>query len=270
MPRVPPLPSAPRAALALLAAALLVACAGGRPATLPVPPRPATGEALLEAMRARHADGWYRTLTFTQRTVQVPPSGGPERRGVWHEAIAIPGRLRIDLDSTLRTGTVFANDSQYVVRDGALRAALPGHNVLLVLGFDVYAQPAARTAAVLRSLGLPMGPVRDDVWQGRPVWVVGGAPGDLRTPQFWIDRERLVFVRLLQPFAGDTSRTFEVRFNRYQPLAGGWIAPEVEVFVGGVRTLFEEYEDMRAGVALDPALFDARRYTAARHWLQRR
>jgi hypothetical protein len=34
---------------------------------------------LLEAMRARHAAGWYRTLTFVQRTVQTPPAGGASR-----------------------------------------------------------------------------------------------------------------------------------------------------------------------------------------------
>jgi hypothetical protein len=95
---------------------------------------------------------------------------------------------------------------------------------------------------------------------------VGAAAGDLKSHQFWIDRERLVFVRMLQPFPGDQSQTFEVRFNKYQPLAGGWIAPEVEGFVGRTRTLFEEYSSIRANVALDESLFDPRRWTEAPHW----
>lgn len=257
MPVVPrPLRRLPAIALRSLVAALaLGACAGGTASRAPVA-AVTSGEGLLETMRTRYAGQWYRTLTFTQRTVQVPPGGGPERRSTWYEYSALPGRLRIDTDSTRRNGQLFANDSQYVVVNRQVRRAVPGHNVLLVLGFDVYAQPAARTASLLRGLGFPMTPVREDVWQGRPVYVVGGRAGDLHGHQFWIDRERLVFVRLLQPLPGDTAQTFEARFNKYRPLAGGWIAPEVEVFAGKTRILFEEYEDVRANVPLDAGVFD--------------
>lgn len=249
-----------RRAAAACAVALLGACA--RPAA-PPPPAPviSTGEQLLAAMRARYDGRWYRTLTFGQRVVQVPPQGGRETRGYWYEAIAIPGRLRIETDSLRRSGTIFANDSQYVVLNGQLRRAAAGHNVMQVLGFDVYALPPARTAEILRAMGFPMGAVREGTWQERPVYIVGGrGPDDLRSHQIWIDRERLVFVRLLQPWPGDTSRTYEVRFNKYRPLEGGWIAPEVEVFVGRTRTLFEEYENVRANVPVSDALFDPRRW----------
>ena len=249
---------------------LLTACGGGAttsgPSPAPAPtPAPARGTALLEAMRARYAGKWYRTLTFTQRTTLVGRDGR-ERRETWYEALALPGKLRIDRDSTLRTGTLFASDSQFVVRNGAVVAGVAGYNPLLVLGFDVYAQPAAHTAAVLRGLGLPNGPVREDQWEGRPVFVVGGAPGDLHSPQYWVDRERLVLVRLLQPFAGDTARTTDFRFADYRPVGGGWVAERVENYTGGARTLLEEYDGVRADVPLDPLLFDARRWTTARHW----
>jgi hypothetical protein len=225
---------------------------------------------VLEAMRARYAGRWYRSATFVQRTLAVDPRDGSERRQTWYEAMALPGRLRIDRDSTLRTGTLFANDSQYVVINGALRRAVPGHNALLVLGFDVYGQPAARTAAVLRSLGFPAGPVRADTWQGRPAWVVGGAPGDERSPQYWVDQERLLFVRLVQPDPANPAQAFDARFEGYRPLGGGWIATRVQAYTGGRRTLLEEYDDVRADVALDPALFDPRRWTEARHWYEPR
>lgn len=264
----PAAPARVRAA-GLVAAVLLAACVRRQPAitarTLPVA-APATADGLLEAMRARYAGRWYRTATFVQRTLVVDPRDGSERRQTWYEAMALPGRLRIDRDSTLRTGTVFANDSQYVVLDGVMRRAVPGHNALLVLGFDVYAQPAPRTASVLRALGFPAGPVRADTWRDRPVWVVGGAPGDERSPQYWVDQERLVFVRLIQPDPANPAQAFDARFEQYRPLGGGWIAERVEAYTGGKRTLLEEYSDVRADVALDPALFDAKRWTTARHW----
>jgi hypothetical protein len=262
-----------RAAAALLAVLALPACAR-RPSTitartLPVA-TPATGQALLEAMRARYDGRWYRTATFVQRTVLVDPRDGSERRQTWYEAMALPGRLRIDRDSTLRTGTLFAADSQYVVINGALRRAVPGHNVLLVLGFDVYGQPAARTATILRSLGFPTGPVRAETWQGRPAWVVGGAPGDERSPQYWVDQERLVLVRVVQPDPTNPTQAFDARFDQYRRLGGGWMAARVEAYTGGKRTLLEEYDDIRADVALDPALFDPRKWTEAKHWYRAR
>jgi len=99
---------------------------------------------------------------------------------------------------------------------------------------------------------------------------VGGAPGDLRSPQYWVDQERLLFVRLIQPDPANPAQAFDARFEQYRPLGGGWIAPRVEAYTGGRRTLLEEYEDVRADVALDPALFDARRWTDARHWRRSR
>ena len=38
---------------------------------------------------------------------------------------------------------------------------------LMVLGFDVYAQPVSQSAAKLTSLGFDLGNVRQDTWQGR-------------------------------------------------------------------------------------------------------
>jgi hypothetical protein len=237
-------------------AAVLSACAGAPRA----PSVPASGDAVLRAMHERYAGKWYRTLTFGQLTVQAPPGGG-ERRATWWEAMSIPGRLRIETDSTGRSGQLFARDSQFVIVGGQLRRGVPGHNPLLVLGFDVYGQPPERTAAILRELGFPGGPVREETWQERPVWVVGGAPGDLHSHQYWVDRERLVFVRLLQPLPGDTAQTYDVRFNKYRPLGGGWIAPEVEALVGGKRTLYEEYFDVRENTPLPEALFDPRAWS---------
>jgi hypothetical protein len=251
----------PRLATLVAAAVLsaLSACARAPRAPTGV----TTADGVLRAMRERYDGKWYRTLTFAQRTVQVTPDG-QERRSTWNEAMAIPGRLRIETDSTGRNGQIFARDSQFVVVNNALRRGVAGHNPLLVLGFDVYALPPARTAEILGGLGFPPGPVREGTWQERPVYIVGGGPTDLHSHQYWIDKERLVFVRLLQPLPGDTAKTYEVRFNKYRPLGDGWVAPEVEAFVEGKRTLFEEYEDIRYNQPLPDALFDPRAWAAAR------
>ena len=51
----------------------------------------------------------------------------------------------------------------------------------------------------------------------------------------------------------------EVVFDRYEPLAGGWIAKEVEVREGGRVLQREVYSDVRANVPLDDSLFDPAR-----------
>jgi outer membrane lipoprotein-sorting protein len=256
-----------RRATPILAALSLAACArSAKTTTAPAAAHIASGEDLLRAMRDRYTGKWYHTLTFRQTTTQVVPSTGAERKSTWYETLMLPGRLRIDTDLEKGSGQLYANDSQYVVLNNALRRSAAGHNPLLVLGFDVYGQPPARTASILADLGFPNGPVREGTWMERPVWIVGGAPNDLHSSQYWVDKERLVFVRLLQPFPGDPSQTYDVRFSDYRPAGSGWVAARVEAFVGSKRTLLEEYDDIKVNPTVSEALFDPRKWNAAPHW----
>ena len=54
--------------------------------------------------------------------------------------------------------------------------------------------------------------------------------------QVWFDRERLVFVRLVerQGEAVSDTRVRDTRVRDYRPLGGGWIAPTVEFYADGV------------------------------------
>lgn len=256
-------PSVVRALRPFALAAILVtiqACAAAPRA----PVTPTTGDAVLQEMRQRYEGRWFRALAFEQQVEQTPLDGGAVRRGASRAALAVPGRLRIETDSTGRNGRLFARDSQYIVVADRVRRAVAGHDVRLVLGFDVHAQPPARTAEILRGLGFPAGPVREATWQERPVLVVGGGPDDLRTAQYWVDRERMVVVRLLQPAPGAPNRTLEIRFNGYRPLGGGWLPGEIEELVDGRRTLVERYADVRVDPALGEATFDPRRWAAGR------
>src|SRR6185295_7859879 len=111
-------------------------------------PAPKTGEELIKAMHDRYAGKWYSTLTFTQKTTY--PDGHIE---TWYEAAKLPGTLRIDV-APLDSGKaiIFRRDSIYIVKDGK---AAPGRafvHPLLVLGFDVYVDPAPTTIAKLRGL----------------------------------------------------------------------------------------------------------------------
>ena len=241
-----------------------------------VPPRPAvpepytTGQQLIEAMQNRYAGRWYRTLTFVQETTQFPPNAA-ERKATWYEALQLPSRLRIDFDAIDQgNGVVIRGDTQYVMQGGAIARRVPQTNELLLLGFDVYHLQPAQTAEWLSRLGFDLSRIRQDVWQGRQVYVVGARDAsDLRSRQFWIDREHLLFVRLIQP-AGTTQRTSDIRFLNYERIGRTWIAPLVEVYEDGRLVMKEVYRHMRVDVELDPDLFDPARFTTARHWYDQR
>jgi len=213
-------------------------------------------------MHDRYAGKWYRTMSFTQKTTLGLASGG-ELVQTWYEAGMMPGRLRIDTDLKSKSGQLFARDSVYVFTNGRLSSADTGSNPLLLLGFDVYAQPATRTISELRRRGFDLSVIHEGTWQGKPVYVVGAARGDTLSRQFWVDRDRLLFVRLIE--RGRQGRS-DVRFNQYVETGGGWIAVEVVQLVNGRRRLLEEYSDVRTNVPLSDALFEPRQWGTAPHW----
>ncbi len=115
----------------------------------------------------------------------------------------------------------------------------------------------------MREIGIDTDAVRVEPWQGREAIVVGGAPGDTTSAQAWFDRERLVFVRLIETENGAVQ---DVRFDDYEPLAGGWIAPRVEVYSGGRLVMEEDYRAIQADVDLPEGTFDPRSWPSTSWW----
>ncbi len=218
---------------------------------------PRTGDELLARMHDRYAGKWYSTLTFTQETRR----GGAVQ--TWYEAAAIPGRLRIDV-APVDSGNafMFVDDSVFGFRNGKPGRGARDRNLLLTLGFDVYGQAAATTAAQLRAEGVALSRVHAGSWKGTPVWVVGAAAGDTTSNQFWVEQQRLLFVRLIQqtPRPGKADVQLDAEFNDYRPLAGGWIAMNVVVRADGQVIQEEHYSNPRANEALDPSLWDHTTY----------
>lgn len=224
------------------------------------------GAAVIRSMRARYEGQWYRSLTFVQTTILTQPE---PRTEIWHEALQFPGLLRIDIAPLDSGNTVlFRNDSLYRFRQGKLVGSRPLVHPLMVLGFDVYFDPAEKTIGKLTALGFDLSKAHETTWQGKPVYVVGALAGDTTSRQFWIEKERMLFVRMLEPTADGSGKVIETQFNRYQPLGKGWIAVEVLFNSNGQTLTREEYGDVRGDVALPAGLFDPTRY-AAPGWVSR-
>lgn len=238
---------------ALLLISLLAA--EGGPAVGPqLDVAPASGKELIKAMAVKYPN-WYTTLTFVQKTTDLRKNTVE----TWYEAARVPGMLRIDI-APIDSGKMilFRNDSIYQFGGSQLKGSGPFVHPLMVLGFDVYRDPAEKTIQRLEGLGFDLSKFREDTWQGRPVYVVGAVKGDSTTRQFWIDKERLLFVRSLETTKSGVLS--EVQFNKYVPLGKGWIAPEVLFFANGKLVLEEQYSDMKEGMTLPDVLFSGSSY----------
>jgi hypothetical protein len=246
--------------LAFVALAVLPFAAGCRVAKTSTPPSPSgitTGAELVRAMHDRYADAWYRTLRFRQTVVRTAADGSHPPDEIWLEYADIPGKLRIDQAHDYNgNGIIYAGDSLFAFRDGQLTRRAAQRNLLLVLGFDVNRQPVERTLRVLTAEGFDLSRFRRARWEGRAVYVVGAEEGDERSAQFWVDEERLLFVRLVRPTAGANPGIQDIRFEAYRPLGRGWIAPVVRFLVDGREVMREDYFDIEADPALPPGLFD--------------
>jgi hypothetical protein len=228
---------------------------------------PKTGEDLVRQMHARYAGKWYRTITFVQTTSH------PDRpTETWYEAGTIPGKLRIDVaPADSMKAILFVGDSTVVFHGGKRAAARQGRNLLMTLGFDVYGQAPDTTITQLEAEGIDLSKLHADNWHGTRVWVVGAERGDTATSQFWIEQDRLLFVRLIevqkdpkQPQAPPD--LLDVTFEKYQRLGKGWVAPDVVIKVNGKEVQRETYRDIRADVPLQADLYDTGTYRKA-EWI---
>jgi hypothetical protein len=223
------------------------------------------GKALLRAMHDRYQHDWYETLTFDQTSTTYNPDGS-SRSEIWHEAAMLPGKLRIDIGEPGQgNGALVADGTLTRFQAGKVASSRPLVHMLLVLGFDVYRQPARRTIAQAAGQGFDLTKLHEDTWEGVPVYVVGADAGDLKTKQFWIERKRLLFVRLIDPGEHGRGKIADTRFLDYRRVSPGWVAARVELYVDGRNVFSERYSAIRVNPALDPAIFDPRQFTQ-RHW----
>jgi hypothetical protein len=246
----------------LLIAAVILTTAGlaqGYPAAVN------SGETLVKEMHGRYAASWYPTVTFTQKSTTYNPDGTTKVE-TWYEAALLPGKLRIDIGPPKDgNGYLLVDGNVTVFKEGQVKANTPQVNMLLVLGFDVYKQTPEATLAIAKKEGFDAGKFHEDTWEGKPVYVFGAEKGDLKSKQFWVEKDRMLFVRLLEPDRTDPNKTQDIRFADYRKLGGGWIAALVEVYVDAKKVFSEEYTEINGDVRLDPAVFDPKQFIST-HW----
>ena len=229
---------------------------------------PATGVELLQRMHDAYDGKWYKTLTFVQKTTITRPTGVVDT-STWYEAMRSPDRLRIDFgDPAKGNGALYTADSLYVVRAGKVTRSIASGNPFLPFVAGVYDQPVATTIKQLEPYHFDLSLIRADTWQGQPVYVVGArSPADLDSPQFWIERDRLIAVRFLVKLSpAPDAKPNDIRLESYVPVGGGWLATHVAIMEGSVVRQAEDYSDWKGDVALPADFFVAEKWADTPHW----
>jgi hypothetical protein len=230
---------------------------------------PRDGTALPVRMHDRYAGKWFRTLTFVQRTVQRRPDGTAQVT-TWYEAQSGP-RLRIDFgDPALGNGVLYTTDSLYVVRAGKVVRRQAEGNPFLPLVVSVYLEPLATTVQQLAPYKVDLSRIRLADWEGKPTYVVGAAsPSDTTSPQFWVEKDRLIVTRFMLPLVpSPENRLQDVRLENNVAAGRGWLTTRIRMLDKGVPMQTEEYSDWRVDVPLAESLFQAERWGEGRHWRQ--
>jgi hypothetical protein len=224
-----------------------------------------TGDAVLRVMHDRYQSSWYQTITFTQKSTTYTPDGSSSAE-TWYEAALLPGKLRIDIGPPASgNGYVLSDGTVTILQNNKIVGTRPLINMLLVLGFDVYRQDPEATIKIVKGEGYDLSKLREDTWEGHPVYVVGADKGDLKSKQFWVIKDTLLFVRVIGPAQGDPKQLDDIRFTDYRPLAGGWVAARVEVHSDDKMVFSEDYTDIQANVKLAPSVFDPQQFSTT-HW----
>jgi hypothetical protein len=225
-------------------------------------------------MHDAYAGKWYRTLTFVQKTTRHR-ADGTQTTSTWLESLRHTDgggtRLRIDVgDLGAGNGMLYTADSTWRITAGKVTDTRGEGNEFLPLIEGVYMQPVARTVEQLKPTGVDMQRVITASWRDRPVWIVGASSAaDTTSPQFWIDRDRNVVVRMIMVPAPNAP-TMDIHLDGYVPLERGWLATKIAMNVGGKPVQTEDYSEWKANTELAPALFDPAMWTTAPHWAKAR
>jgi hypothetical protein len=223
--------------------------------------RATSSEDLLKAMHDRYDGKYVKTISFLQNNTQYT-STGTEKKSQWYEHMEVPGKLRIAfLPATGKSGLVQV-DNRVATFDNGIRVDFrPSINPLLLLTADVYAAPLAVITSSLDSLHVDTDIMRNDEWDGQPVYVIGAKAGDTTSNQVWVDRDHLRLVRFIQSQkAGNRTMVSDTRVSDYKEIEGFEIPTEFLVLRNGRPYWREQYADVRINEEFPAGTFDQARW----------
>lgn len=203
---------------------------------------------MVQQMYAKHAAGFRKNLSFVQQT-GFYRNDSLVRTATWYEVLVYPDKLRIDIDDPAAGNSIFfVNDSVYRFQGNVLKSrSYQPHDLLFVIG-GMYSFPLKEVYNRLKSIGYDTKKSFETTWKGRPVIVIGTDKAETESNQFWVDKEKLVTVRILNNKDGQKT---EIVCGDHIQLGNGWCETSVEFYVNGQLRQTEKYHDLKENINVD-------------------
>lgn len=214
---------------------------------------PTPGELVIRSAYKMYDGRWFKNVQFVQRTMF------PVERRVetWYVTIRPPGLTRVDVaPGTTGRAMIYRNDSSYSFGRGQLRAHGPDVQPLMVLLHDLHSSPPEATITMLKKFNFNLAKSYERTWQGQRVVVVGALNNDAGSNQFWLEKKRMVLVRLIEQNGSDPKMPLDAQISEYEKAGNGWLEHSVKLYLGGTLTTVEEYSSVTVDGTLEPDLFE--------------
>jgi hypothetical protein len=227
-------------------------------AAFPLATAPSPGAAVVLAAYRSTGGKWFRSAQWVQRT--TTPQGA-NRLETWYVTVQPPGLTRVDVAPGV-TGRLllYRGDSTYTYGKGQLRGAAAEILPLYVLLHDLHSAPPQKTIKMLTDYGFDLKVTHEQSWQGERVIVVGAAAGDTASNQFWLEKKRMVLVRLIERNGSDPRRPLDAQISGYEKAGAGWLERTVRLSLGGQLSSLAEYTDVVVNGTIEPGLFNPAPY----------
>lgn len=204
---------------------------------------------IIHQMQAHWIGKWPAFRVFSQ-TVDFYQMDTIISKQVWHEWMALPGRLRIDFhEKNSGSGMLFRNDSVYYFQEGQLVGSEWKLHPLLILADDVFFEAPEVILAKLAVLGFDVSKTSEN----DSVFIAGIEDvNDDSSAFFMVDKQNL-WLRYVKYWEGDIC--FEVFMDDYFYTDGFPSEGRVSFYRDGQLVMVEKYFNVVVPAALEIELF---------------
>lgn len=218
---------------------------------------------MVQQMYAKHAAGFRKNLSFVQET-GFYRNDSLIGTATWYEVLVYPDKLRIDIDDPAAGNSFFfVNDSVYRFQKNELKSrSYQPHDLLFVLG-GMYSFPLAGVYKRLKEIGYNPDKTFETTWKGKNVVVIGTDRPETESNQFWVDKEKLVTLRILNNKDGQKT---EIVCDDYTRLGNGWCETSIDFYMNGKLRQTEKYRDLKENFTVDMEYLDPWKMGKVKFW----
>lgn len=218
---------------------------------------------IVQQMYTKYAKNFRKSLSFVQQTATYR-NDSLIKTTTWYEVLIYPDKLRIDIDKPADGNAIFfVNDSVYRAQNGQVKnIGYQPHDLLFVLG-GMYSFPLDKVYPKLKAIGYNTDKSFETIWKGRKVIVTGTDKEEIESNQFWVDKEKLVTLRILNNKDGQKTETI---CADYIPLGANLCETSIEFYINGKLRQTEKYAEIKENIKVDMGYLDPYKMGQVKFW----